>query len=130
MTATEAHGASSVRAYSDVEYVFEAHKAELPDLRVYLRDLLERRGFVTEKAKADIRGKRNSTVAGQLWAVLDPLFQAIIYFFLITVLRGGGSDYGYSLLKMGGLDMATAEPYRLIVDSFSKVLDQAEALIA
>jgi hypothetical protein len=28
------------------------------------------------------------------------------------------------------LDMATAEPYRLIVDSFSKVLDQAEALLA
>jgi len=25
--------------------------------------------------------------------------------------------------------MATAEPYRLIVDSFSKVLDQAEALL-
>jgi oligoendopeptidase F len=48
----------------------------------------------------------------------------------LTVLRSGGSDYGYSLLKKGGLDMATAEPYRLIVDSFSKVLDQAEALIA
>jgi oligoendopeptidase F len=48
----------------------------------------------------------------------------------LNVLRAGGSDYGYNLLKMGGLDMATAEPYRLIVDSFSKVLDQAEALIA
>jgi oligoendopeptidase F len=48
----------------------------------------------------------------------------------LSVLRAGGSDYGYNLLKMGGLDMATAEPYRLIVDSFSKVLDQAEALIA
>jgi oligoendopeptidase F len=48
----------------------------------------------------------------------------------LSVLRAGGSDYGYSLLKMGGLDMATADPYRLIVDSFSKVLDQAEALIA
>jgi len=47
----------------------------------------------------------------------------------LSVLRAGGSDYGYSLLKTGGLDMATAEPYRLIVDSFSKVLDQAEALI-
>ncbi len=47
----------------------------------------------------------------------------------LSVLRAGGSDYGYNLLKMGGLDMATAEPYRLIVDSFSKVLDQAEALI-
>ena len=48
----------------------------------------------------------------------------------LAVLRSGGSDYGYSLLKKGGLDMATAEPYRLIVDSFSKVLDQAEALLA
>jgi oligoendopeptidase F len=48
----------------------------------------------------------------------------------LGVLRAGGSDYGYNLLKKGGLDMATAEPYRLIVDSFSKALDQAEALIA
>jgi oligoendopeptidase F len=48
----------------------------------------------------------------------------------LTVLRSGGSDYGYNLLKKGGLDMATADPYRLIVDSFSKVLDQAEKLIA
>ena len=47
----------------------------------------------------------------------------------LSVLRAGGSDYGYNLLKLGGLDMATAEPYRLIVDSFSKVLDQAEALL-
>ena len=47
----------------------------------------------------------------------------------LNVLRSGGSDYGYDLLKKGGLDMATAEPYQLIVASFSKVLDQAEALI-
>ena len=47
----------------------------------------------------------------------------------LAMLRAGGSDYGYNLLKKGGLDMATAEPYRLLVDSFSKVLDQAEALI-
>ena len=47
----------------------------------------------------------------------------------LGVLRAGGSDYGYNILKKAGLDMATAEPYRLIVDSFSKVLDQAEALL-
>jgi len=47
----------------------------------------------------------------------------------LAVLRAGGSDYGYNLLKSGGLDMATAEPYRLIIASFSKVLDQAEALL-
>jgi oligoendopeptidase F len=47
----------------------------------------------------------------------------------LNVLRSGGSDYGYELLKKGGLDMATAEPYQLIIANFSKVLDQAEALI-
>ncbi len=47
----------------------------------------------------------------------------------LAVLRAGGSDYGYNLLKTGGLDMATVEPYRLIIASFSKVLDQAEALL-
>jgi oligoendopeptidase F len=48
----------------------------------------------------------------------------------LAVLSAGGSDYGYELLKKGGLDMATPEPYRLIVDSFSNVLDQAEKLLA
>jgi oligoendopeptidase F len=47
----------------------------------------------------------------------------------LGMLRAGGSDYGYNILKLGGLDMATAEPYQLIVASFSKVLDQAEALL-
>jgi oligoendopeptidase F len=48
----------------------------------------------------------------------------------LAVLRAGGSDYGYNLLKTGGLDMATAEPYRLLVSSFGDVLDRAEKLLA
>jgi oligoendopeptidase F len=48
----------------------------------------------------------------------------------LALLRSGGSDYGYNLLRKAGLDMATPDPYRTIVGSFSKVLDQAEALLA
>ena len=48
----------------------------------------------------------------------------------LSVLRAGGSDYGYNILRKAGLDMATPTPYRTIVGSFSKVLDQAEALLA
>lgn len=48
----------------------------------------------------------------------------------LRVLRAGGSDYGYNILRNAGLDMAGAQPYRLIIDSFSKTLDQAEALLA
>jgi oligoendopeptidase F len=48
----------------------------------------------------------------------------------LNMLRSGGSDYGYNLLKKAGLDMAAATPYQTIVRSFSNVLDQAEKLLA
>jgi oligoendopeptidase F len=48
----------------------------------------------------------------------------------LSVLRAGGSDYGYNILKKAGLDMATATPYQTIVHSFASVLDQAEKLLA
>jgi oligoendopeptidase F len=47
----------------------------------------------------------------------------------LTVLRAGGSDYGYEILRKGGLDMASPAPYRTLVATFSGILDQAEKLI-
>ena len=88
-----------------VEYVFEPHAVKLPPLRPYLRELWDRRRFVKTLARTEIQGKRSSMAAGQLWAVLDPLFQAAIYFFLIQILRGGqggrGSAYQMTLLISG-----------------------------
>jgi teichoic acid transport system permease protein len=94
---------SAVR--SKVEYVFEPHAAELPPVKPYLQELWDRRRFVKASARAEIQGKRSSTIAGQFWAVLDPLFTAAIYFFLIQILRGGqggrGSNYQMALLISG-----------------------------
>jgi oligoendopeptidase F len=47
----------------------------------------------------------------------------------LSVLKAGGSDYGYATLKKAGLDMASPTPYRTLVAQFSKVLDQAEAIL-
>lgn len=78
---------SSPTEYSDVEYVFEPHSATMPDLREYLASLWDRRVFMTELAQADLRTARSRTSLGNLWSVLNPLFQASIYYFLYTVLR-------------------------------------------
>jgi teichoic acid transport system permease protein len=87
------------------EYVFGPHIAKMPPLRPYLQELWERRRFVRTLARTEIQGKRSSTAAGQFWALLDPLFQAGIYFILITILRGGaggrGSAYRMTLLISG-----------------------------
>jgi oligoendopeptidase F len=47
----------------------------------------------------------------------------------LSVLKAGGSDYGYAILRKAGLDMATPTPYRTLVAEFARVLDQAEALL-
>ncbi|MFL6721000.1 MAG: M3 family oligoendopeptidase [Sphingomonas sp.] len=48
----------------------------------------------------------------------------------LGVLRAGGSDYGYPILRNAGLDMASPTPYRTIIASLNNVLNQAEALLA
>ncbi len=78
--------------YSDVEYVFEPHSPALPDLREYAAALWDRRQFMMELARADLRSLRTSTALGNIWSVLDPLFQAGIYYFLFAVLRKGSSN--------------------------------------
>jgi teichoic acid transport system permease protein len=86
---------TAVSQYSDVEYVFEPHSSTLPDVRQYLRALWERRQFMHELASSDLRTERSGRVLGNLWGILNPLFQAGIYCFLYTVLRAGAADNSF-----------------------------------
>lgn len=85
--------ASELRPYSDVEYHFTPHTASMPEVRPYLKATWDRRHFIMAMAKADLRGPRSRTGLGELWAVADPLFQAGIYWFLISTIRSGGGDH-------------------------------------
>jgi len=86
-------GASSgERAYSDVVQVFEPNALTFPPLRTYLAEVLDRRAFIAELATAEVRGQRSTTFFGELWSLIDPMFQAAIYWFLFTVIRGGGGQ--------------------------------------
>jgi len=86
---------TAVSQYSDDVYVFEPHSATVPDVREYLRALWERRHFMHELAIADLRTERSGRVLGNLWSVLNPLFQAGIYYFLYTVLRSDAGSNGF-----------------------------------
>jgi teichoic acid transport system permease protein len=82
---------SSTADYSNVEYVFEPHSRALPDIPQYIAALWDRRTFMLALASSDLRTARKSTALGSIWSILDPLFQAGVYFFLYTVIRGGGN---------------------------------------
>ena len=46
----------------------------------------------------------------------------------LSVLRAGGSDYPYDILKKAGVDMASPEVYAAVIRRFEQVMDEIEAL--
>jgi oligoendopeptidase F len=47
----------------------------------------------------------------------------------ITLLKAGGSDYPYELMKNAGIDMATPAPYRALVERMNKIMDEMETIL-
>jgi teichoic acid transport system permease protein len=70
-------------------HVYEPHKAGLPPLGPYFRELWRRRQFMVGLARADLRVQHFNTAFGQFWLLLNPLLLTIVYFMLVTIVRGG-----------------------------------------
>lgn len=47
----------------------------------------------------------------------------------LNVLRAGGSDYAYDILKEAGVDLATPEPYQALVRRMNDVMDEIEEIL-
>jgi oligoendopeptidase F len=47
----------------------------------------------------------------------------------ITLLKAGGSDYPYDLMRNAGIDMATPAPYRALVERMNKIMDEMETIL-
>lgn len=47
----------------------------------------------------------------------------------LTLLKAGGSDHPYELVKKAGVDLATPAPYRALVARMNSIMDQIEAIL-
>jgi oligoendopeptidase F len=48
----------------------------------------------------------------------------------LDLLRAGGSDYPYELVKKAGVDLATPAPYQALVARMNSIMDEIEAILA
>jgi ABC-type polysaccharide/polyol phosphate export permease len=94
---------SAAEGYSDTEYVFEADAPPSTPIVPYVRELWGRRRFMVELARAELRGKHSSTALGRLWGILDPLFQAAIYYMLFTIIRRGARPTEFLHVLIAGI---------------------------
>ena len=48
----------------------------------------------------------------------------------LALLRSGGSNYPYELVKTAGVDLSTPAPYKALVAQMNAIMDEIEALLA
>lgn len=79
--------------------IFKPHRSTLPPLKPYFRDFWRRREFATELSKFSDKAEYLESKLGKVWLVLNPLFLAVIYFLLVTIIQGGrGGQSGFITL--------------------------------
>ena len=93
----------AVDDFTPVLHVYEPHKAGIPPLLPYVRELWRRREFANESSKASLRSENTLTVFGQLWMVLNPLLLAGVYMLLVTVLQQKNPGMGFFSRLTAGL---------------------------
>jgi ABC-type polysaccharide/polyol phosphate export permease len=71
-------------------HVYEPHRVGLPPLGSYFRALWNRREFLFELARTNLRAQNFNTTLGQLWLILNPVMLGIVYFTLVYIIRQGG----------------------------------------
>ena len=74
--------------FEPIYHHYTPHRVGLPPLAPYIRELWKRRPFAAEMSKANMRGANTNTFFGQAWLVLNPLLLALVYFLLVTIIRG------------------------------------------
>ena len=87
--------------FEPVYHHYGPHRAGLPPLIPYIRELWHRRAFAAEMSKANMRGANTDTFFGQAWLVINPLLLAAVYYLLVTIIRGQ-HDFGlFTHLTLG-----------------------------
>jgi ABC-type polysaccharide/polyol phosphate export permease len=65
-----------------------------------IREVLSRRRLIAYLVRADLRKAGTDTLLGNLWWVLDPLLQMLVYVIFIGIILGRGSIQDYPLFVL------------------------------
>jgi teichoic acid transport system permease protein len=87
--------------FEPVYHRYGPHRAGLPPLIPYFREVWRRRAFAAEMSRATMRGANTSTFFGQAWLILNPLLLAAVYYILVTIIRRQSDPAFFAHLTLG-----------------------------
>lgn len=74
--------------YLGEHHVYEPHRAGLPKMRPYFRELWRRKSFAFELSHTEMHAANTDTFFGQAWLVINPMLLAAVYFILVDIISG------------------------------------------
>jgi len=89
--------------YLGEHHVYEPHRAGLPPLVPYFREVWRRRGFAFELARTTMHAANTDTMFGQLWLVINPLLLSGVYYLLTDILSKGNHPPNFFATLTSGL---------------------------
>jgi teichoic acid transport system permease protein len=99
--AVAAAGRSGGAEFEPVYHHYGPHRAGLPPLVPYFREVWRRRAFAAELSRATMRGDNTSTFFGQAWLILNPLLLAGVYYILVMIIRRQNDPAFFAHLTLG-----------------------------
>jgi ABC-type polysaccharide/polyol phosphate export permease len=82
---------------STLVYDTSVRPGALGQIAEAFREIWSRRRLIGYIVRADMKKKGADTLLGNLWWVIDPLLQMLVYVVLVTVIRGGATTPDYPL---------------------------------
>jgi ABC-type polysaccharide/polyol phosphate export permease len=86
---SQARSSAAEDEYFGERHVYEPHRAGLPPLIPYFRELWQRRSFAFELSRTSMHAANTDTFFGQAWLVINPLLLSGVYYILVDIIGGG-----------------------------------------
>jgi teichoic acid transport system permease protein len=90
-----------VDEFEPVYHRYGPHRAGLPPLVSYFRELWHRREFAAEMSRSTMRSANTTTFFGQAWLVLNPLLLAGVYYLLVAIIQNRNDPSFFTHLALG-----------------------------
>lgn len=68
-------------------------------MKNYVKEIVKRKDLLLYLVKSGLKAEHRNSYLGYFWWLLDPLLNALVYYFLVVVILGrGGENYGVFLI--------------------------------
>ncbi|WP_280770750.1 ABC transporter permease [Salipaludibacillus daqingensis] len=99
-------------------------------MKTYIAEMIKRKDLLMYLVKSGLKAEHRNSYLGYFWWLLDPLLNVVVYYFLVSVILGRGSDeFNFAVFLVIGLIawrwiMTTINTSSKAIIKYSSIINQ------